>query len=121
MNKIILIGLFSVGLTAAAFATTPSNNSDSVDSAQQVKDIQVSSTPTTNGGVYDTEALMCMEAAPETEASANEVRCWKCGSGSSDGCSGGDKHCYGERSDCQKKGCKITGSTSTCSSSKKTC
>ena len=121
MNKSILIGLFSVGLTAAAFATTPTTDSDSVDSAQQVKDTQVSSIPKTNGGVYDTKALMCIEAAPETEASASEVRCWKCGDGSSDGCSGGDKNCYGERSDCQKKGCKITGSTSTCSSSKKTC
>ena len=43
MNKSILIGLFSVGLTAAAFATTSTKDSDSVDSAQQVKDTQVSS------------------------------------------------------------------------------
>ena len=58
---------------------------------------------------------------PGQDAEQVETRCWKCGSGSSDGCSGGDKHCYGERSACQKKGCKITGSTSNCSSSKKTC
>lgn len=44
----------------------------------------------------------------------NEVRCFHCGSGSKGQCSKGSK-CYGERSACTKKGCRISGSVSKCS------
>ena len=59
--------------------------------------------------------------SPEQAPVPVETRCWKCGDKSTGSCSGGDKYCEGERSDCLKKGCKITGSTSQCSGSKTTC
>lgn len=82
------------------------------------------------GGAHPSAAdpNMCVDAQPaasflnpEQSPVPVETRCWKCGDRSTGACSGGDKHCYGERSDCRKKGCQITGSTSECSSSKTTC
>lgn len=120
MKKTVFLTIVSFVFAAAAYATAPTVDSKSVDTAPHT-DVVESLAPAAEGGVYDTKALLCIEAAPDITAGAQEVRCWKCGDGSTDGCSGGDKHCYGERSDCQKKGCKITGSSSKCSSSKTQC
>jgi|GEM_PF-5849083 hypothetical protein len=48
-----------------------------------------------------------------TDANA-EVRCFYCGSGSKGSCPKG-VYCYGERSDCVKKGCRVASSSSKCS------
>ena len=120
MKKSVFLTILSFVSAAAAYATVPNIDSITLDGALQADMIE-SLAPAAEGGVYDTKALLCIEAASDITAGAQEVRCWKCGDGSKDGCSGGDKHCYGERSDCQKKGCKITGSSSKCSSSKTQC
>lgn len=120
MKRTALLTFMAFAFVTAAYATAPTHTVDSVDSVIPSNAAELQA-PANLGGIYDNDALMCIDAAPDTEAGANETRCWKCGDGSKDACSGGDKHCYGERSDCLKKGCKITGSTSTCSSSKKTC
>ena len=114
---IIILASFTFG--AAAYAVSPNevletNNATVVAEAEAALEAP-------EMGFYDEEALVCVEAALDIENGAQEVRCWKCSGSSSGSCSGGDKHCYGERSDCTKKGCKITGSTSKCTGSKKTC
>lgn len=47
-------------------------------------------------------------------AQAEGPKCFSCGSGSSGACKPGWR-CYGLRKACQKKGCKVTGYSSTCS------
>ena len=103
----IILTLIAMAFTAIAFAATP-------DTISEVNMCTIEAT-------VEASNMSLVPTLPGEGAEEVETRCWKCGSGSKDGCSGGDKHCYGERSDCQKKGCKITGSTSQCSSSKKTC
>ena len=118
IKNTILMLLASFAFVAVAYASGPDAQVEYPDSLT----VQVEALPEAPSmGVYDAEALVCMEAAEEVEAGVQEVRCWKCSSSSSGACGGGDKHCYGERSDCLKKGCKISGSTSQCSGSKKTC
>ena len=103
----IIMTLIAMAFTAVAFAADPAPNTEAPMCTMEAQ-VEVSN-------------MSVMPAIPGQDAEEVETRCWKCGSGSSGGCDGGDKHCYGERSACQKKGCKITGSTGTCSSSKKTC
>jgi len=118
IKNTLMILFASFAFVAAAYAASP-------DTVVETQDTVVAEAAATLDapamGVYDQEALVCMEAAPEIENGVQEVRCWKCSGSSSGACGGGDKFCYGERSDCTKKGCKITGSTSSCSSSKKQC
>ena len=74
------------------------------------------------------EPNMCIAPATSVDAATTftpddapipvATRCWKCSSDSDGSCS--DKYCDGERADCLKKGCKITGSISQCGS-KPTC
>jgi hypothetical protein len=47
-------------------------------------------------------------------ASAEKPKCYACGSGSKAPCSKGYR-CFGTRKSCRKKGCRITGYSSTCS------
>jgi hypothetical protein len=47
-------------------------------------------------------------------ASAEKPKCYYCGSGSKSPCSKGYR-CFGTRKSCKKKGCRITGYSSTCS------
>jgi len=117
MKHTLLGALASFMVIAAAYATAPVATSNAIVNVP-LTDI-AEAVP--NGGLYDSDALICIDAASTIEAAANEVRCWKCGDSSKDGCSGGDKYCYGERSDCLKKGCRITGSKSSCGSSDTQC
>jgi hypothetical protein len=118
IKNTIMILFASFAFVAAAYAASPDTVVETQDTvvAQAEANLEAPAL-----GVYDEEALVCMDAVPEIENGVQEVRCWKCSGSSGGSCGGGDKHCYGERSDCTKKGCKITGSTSKCSSSKKTC
>lgn len=121
IKNTLVATLVTFAFAAAAFAASPQTTSDNVRSTAPAVDNVDVSVLAASGGIYDAEALVCVEAAPETDNMQQEVRCWKCSADSKGSCGGGDKHCYGERSDCSKKGCKITGSTSKCSGSKKTC
>ena len=116
IRNTILIMFASFAFAAAAFAGSPNMVLETQDTAM-VAEFALEA-PTS--GVYSDEAMMCLEAAPEIDNMQQEVRCWKCSSNSKGSCSGGDKWCYGERSSCTKKGCRITGSTSKCGS-KTTC
>jgi hypothetical protein len=118
IKNTIMILFASFAFVAAAYAASPDTVVETQDTvvAQAETNLEAPAL-----GVYDEEALVCMDAVPEIENGVQEVRCWKCSGSSSGSCGGGDKHCYGERSDCTKKGCKITGSTSKCTGSKKTC
>ena len=77
------------------------------------------------GGVADAQATaaavtLAGQGSAQFQAVANpdevtmEVRCFSCGSGSKSPCGQGT-NCYGDRSDCQKKGCRISSSSSKCS------
>ena len=86
-----------------AIATAPS-----AAPLQQADLPTVAETPAPTPTVIDDGATLDLEEmAP---------RCYKCSGSSKGGCA--DKFCYGERSDCSKKGCKITGSTSKCTGKK---
>ena len=117
LRNTILLMFASFAFVAAAFAATPNTEIQTVD-VTAVVDVALEAP---DSGFYDTEVGLCIEAAPAIDSMQQEVRCWKCSGSSTGSCGGGDKHCYGERSDCTKKGCKITGSTSKCTGSKKTC
>jgi len=117
MKNALLAMLASFVFAAAAIAAPSSVPTTAVAPTAAIADAP-------EAGVYDTEAGICIEAAyaaEDIDNAAQEVRCWKCRKDSKGSCGGGDMHCYGERSECSKKGCKITGSTSKCSGSKKTC
>ena len=118
IKNTILMLVASFAFVAVAYAS----NTDAPTKTQNTVTAQAEvALQAPDMGVYDEEALVCMDAPLDVENGVQEVRCWKCSSSSSGSCGGGDKHCYGERSDCIKKGCKISGSTSKCSGSKKTC
>ena len=117
IKNTLIVTFASFAFVAAAYAASPDVVSDNVNQGETAE-VVLEAPPS---GVYDTEARMCMDAPEEVENMQQEVRCWKCAADSKGSCGGGDMHCYGERRDCSKKGCKITGSTSKCSGSKKTC
>ena len=121
LRDTILLMVASFAFAAAAFAGSPNGVMDTHEATAVTLVGAEVTLEAPASGVYDAEAMVCIEAAPEVDNMQQEVRCWKCSGSSTGSCSGGDKHCYGERSDCTKKGCKITGSTSKCSGSKKTC
>ena len=110
------LALVIIAFAATAFAATPGTTGTTDTVVTAPADALA---PAADGGVYDSTALQCMEAEPEMAAGPQETRCWKCGDNSKGACGGGDKYCYGERSDCSKKGCRITGSTSKCTGNKK--
>ena len=117
IKKTLLVTLATFAFAAAAYAASPGVVATPID-ADAITAPALEAPPS---GVYDIEAGVCIAAADDIENAQQEVRCWKCSADSKGSCGGGDMHCYGERSDCSKKGCKITGSTSKCSGSKKTC
>ena len=102
----LLTSIAVLAFAAIAFAASP---------------VEVAQTDAAMCPIEATAPNMSLPELPSTDAEPVETRCWKCSKDSGGSCGGGDKHCYGERSACSKKGCKITGSTSECSSSKKTC
>ena len=117
MKNKLMMAILAVAFTATAFAATPSQS----DARPQLAPEAAAETilPSADGGVYDAAGLQCVASEQHLTAGPQETRCWKCGDGSKGSCSGGDKYCYGERSDCSRKGCRITGSTSQCTGSKK--
>ena len=114
IKNTMMVLFASFAFVAAAYAASPDAVAE--PQAQVVADVEATAVAASDEG-----AVESTHTATQVDNGVQEVRCWKCSGDSKGSCGGGDMHCYGERSDCTKKGCKITGSTSKCSSSKKTC
>ena len=118
MNKLsVTVSFLALAFALTAFASGPAADADSIRAETSPSADLVA--PAAPGGVYDTETQWCISASVEEAAAPQETRCWKCSDGSKGACAGGDKFCYGERSECSKKGCRISGSTSKCDGAKK--